>query len=174
MWGRGRHTGVVPIMSGYLLYEHARLAGGWIRVDMTAIGITDMPPHESVPIALLTKHLKDPLFLDVETFPEATFRITDVSEKEDGGCEVGGNLQIKDVEHRIVVPLQTPPNRRNCRAPGATGYRTRFRIDRFAWHIAYRGGFGARRFSARNFVDRYIELDVSLVPARWDAEIGTR
>lgn len=72
MWGRGMHTGVVPVNEGYLLFNDDRLAGGAITIDMTAIGITDIPPDQPEPIRILTGHLEDEVFFDVENNPEAS------------------------------------------------------------------------------------------------------
>ena len=70
---------------------------------------------------------------------------------------------MKDVTRHITVVVETRPISSKC----GTGvrYHTRFRFDRFQWNVAYDGGFGASRFAARNFVDKHIELAVSLVPA---------
>ena len=155
LWGRGQHTGTVPVKSGHLLLEDDRPTGGFVIIDMTSIGITDIPPDQPEPIALLTKHLEDPLFFDVARYPEARFEISGSTAET-----IAGHLTIKDVTRHISVPLE------RIELDGQQVFRTRFRFDRFDWNIAYEGGFGATRFAARNFVDRHIELDITIVPAR--------
>ena len=155
MWGRGMHTGVVPVKDGYLLFRDGRLAGGTITADMTSIGITDIPPDQPEPIRILTGHLEDPLFFDVSEYPESTFSFTSIEYVNSRERVISGNLTIKDNTKNITIPASVD----------STGqvFTTTFRIDRFDWSIAYRGGFGATRFAARNFVDKFIELTVTLV-----------
>ncbi len=154
LWGRGMHTGIVPVKEGYLLFSNDRLSGGIITADMTSIGITDIPPDQPEPIRILTGHLEDPLFFDVAEYPEARFSFTHIEQAADRELLISGNLTIKDVTKNITVPAIVD----------STGplFNSTFRINRFDWNIAYRGGFGATRFAARNFVDRYIELDITI------------
>jgi len=154
MWGRGGHTGVVPIESGWIATNNGRLTGGYIVVDMTSIGITDIPPDQPEPIELLTSHLEDPLFLHVEKYPRASFRLIGSERAESGLLIVDGLLTIRGITRSIRIPVE-------IERAGAL-YHSRFRIDRFDWNVAYEGGFGATRFAARNFVDREIELDIRL------------
>lgn len=158
MWGRGMHTGVVPVKQGYLFYRDGRLSGGALTVNMTAIGITDIPPDQPEPIRILTGHLEDEVFFDVARYPEAQFLFTGVEYRTDTSLTLSGNLRIKGVTNHITVPVAAD-------SAGRT-FTGRFRINRFDWDIAYRGGFGATYFAARNFVDRYIELKITVVAER--------
>lgn len=154
LWGRGMHTGVVPIKEGYLLFHKDRLSGGTLTADMTSIGITDIPPDQPEPIRILTGHLEDPLFFNVAEYPEAGFTFTHIEQSADGKLVISGNLTIKNVTKNITVPATVDSAERQ--------YYTTFRINRFDWNIAYRGGFGATRFAARNFVDKYFELKITI------------
>ena len=49
-------------------------------VDMTTIGVTDIPEHEPVPRNNLNNHLKSSDFFDVEKFPTSEFQITNVKQ----------------------------------------------------------------------------------------------
>lgn len=155
MWGRGMHTGVVPVKDGYLLFRDGRLTGGIITADMTSIGITDIPPDQPEPIRILTSHLEDPLFFDVSEYPESIFSLTNIEYINSRELVISGNFTIKDVTKNITIPASVSSTDHV--------FTTSFRIDRFDWSIAYQGGFGATRFAARNFVDKYIELTVILV-----------
>ena len=154
MWGRGGHTGIVPVESGWIAVDEGRLVAGHVVVDMTEIGITDIPPDQPEPIELLTRHLEDPLFFHVGRYPTASFRLLG-SERVDGNLLLAdGLLTIRGVTRSVRIPVEVIQ-------PGSI-YRSQFRIDRFDWNVAYDGGFGATRFAARNFVDRDIELDIRL------------
>lgn len=154
MWGRGMHTGTVPVREGFLLVKDKKLAGGIIVVDMTGIAITDIPPDQPEPIRILTNHLEDELFFDTERYPEATFIFTKIDYISEDELSVSGNLTVKDVTGNITIPAYMD----------STGRRitTRFRVNRFDWNIAYRGGYGATWFADRNFVDRYIEIKIRI------------
>lgn len=156
MWGRGMHTGTVPIKKGYLLFhKNNHLSGGAITADMTSIGITDIPVDQPEPIRILTGHLEDPLFFDVTEYPESIFIFTHVEYISERKLIVSGNLTIKDVTKNITVPAYADS--------AGLQFSTSFRINRFEWNIAYRGGYGATRFAARNFVDKHIELEITIV-----------
>lgn len=154
MWGRGMHAGTVPVQEGYLLFSNDRLSGGTITADMTSIGITDIPPDQPEPIRILTGHLEDPLFFDVAEYPKSIFTFTHFEYINGRELTIGGNLTIKDVTKNVTVPAKMDSTGRL--------FTTTFRINRFDWNIAYRGGFGATRFAARNFVDKYIELNITI------------
>lgn len=155
LWGRGGHTGTVPVESGWIARRGDLLVGGWFVIDMTSIRITDIPPDQPEPIELLTSHLEDPLFFHVDKFPQASFELLG---SEKAGYEnlliVDGLMTIRGVTRPIQIPVYVNS--------AGTGYRSQFSIDRFDWNVAYKGGFGATRFAARNFVDRDIELDITL------------
>lgn len=154
MWGRGMHTGLVPIKEGYLLFRDNRLTGGFLTADMTSIGITDIPPDQPEPIRILTDHLEDEVFLDVSKYPESSFLFTEVAYSTNEKLTISGNLTIKNVTRHITVPALADS--------AGSIFSTRFWINRYDWNIAYRGGFGATWFADRNFVDKYIELDIKL------------
>ena len=154
LWGRGMHTGIVPIQKGYLLKDGSRLTGGFIQADMTDIGITDIPPDQPEPIRILTGHLEDEVFFSVEDYPTASFRFTDITYIRSDSLMVSGNLTIRGVTNGITIPALSTESK--------SWYTSRFRINRFDWGIAYRGGFGKSKFAARNFVDKYIELTITL------------
>lgn len=154
MWGRGGHTGTVPIESGWIADDGDRLVAGYVVVDMTSIGITDIPPDQPEPIALLTSHLEDPLFFHVERYPQAFFTLLGSERVDDDLLLVDGLLTIRGVTRSIRIPVDVERAR--------AVYSSRFRIDRFDWNVAYEGGFGVSRFAARNFVDRDIELEIRL------------
>lgn len=154
MWGRGMHTGVTPVKEGYLLFRDQHLAGGYLTADMTSISITDIPPDQPEPIRILTGHLEDEVFLDVSTYPEASFIFTNVRYHDNEELTVSGYLTIKDVRRQITVPAFVDTAGRI--------FSTQFRVNRFDWNISYNGGFGATWLADRNFVDKHIEITIRL------------
>lgn len=160
LWGRGMHTGTVDIREGYLLMENNRISGGRVTADMRSIGITDIPPDQPEPINTLTGHLEDEVFFHVEEYPRATFFVTDIEYLSNDSLSIHGNLTVRDVTKNIAFAAEID----STFSAETVSFRSRFKIDRFEWGIAYTGGFGEDFFSPRNFVDTYIELDIRLVP----------
>lgn len=52
------------------------------------------------------KHLRSDDFLDVKKFPEAGFKSTSFTEKEDGNAELKGNLTLHGVTRPITLDVQ--------------------------------------------------------------------
>lgn len=66
----GKHEVEIELKSGYFIINNDKLLNGNFIVDMSTIGVTDIPEHEPVPRKNLSNHLKSSYFFDVEKFPE--------------------------------------------------------------------------------------------------------
>lgn len=80
----------------------------------------------------LTKHLKSPDFFDVEKFPTATFRSTDIK-KEGESYVVTGDLTLHGVTKRISFPASLSST------PGKLDANAEFSINRKDFGIVYPG-----------------------------------
>lgn len=147
MRGSGQHVGEVQLQSAFLLAEHDLLEGGSFVIDMTTIGVTDIPKHEPVPIGNLNNHLKSADFFDVEPFPFSSFEITAVSQLTTDSIDVTGNLTIKDVTRSIRFKALKDEH----------FFSSTFTIDRFLWNVGYKGSW-----VDKTLVDSDIELTISL------------
>jgi polyisoprenoid-binding protein YceI len=82
--------------------------------------------------AKLTKHLKSPDFFDVEKFPTATFRSTEIK-KEAEGHTITGDLTLHGVTKRISFPATIDAT------DAAVNASAEFSINRQDFGIAYAG-----------------------------------
>ena len=120
----GSHSGTIDLSDGTLIMEGEDIVGGMFTVDMTSIVTTDdMGPGK----ARLEGHLKSGDFFDVEQFPTATFKITDMARSGDGYSMIG-DLTIKGVTQQTKVHLAMNGNEAS----------TTFVLDRTKFGIKYK------------------------------------
>lgn len=147
MRGAGKHEGEISLKKGFLLFREGHLQGGVITVDMHTISVTDIPEHEPIPRQNLLRHLKDPDFFAVDTYPEANFVITTTEVLSTGRLLLGGELTIKGISRPIEVSARQQGQR----------FSTAFTFDRLLWNIAYTGSW-----ADKTLVDRGVELSIEL------------
>jgi polyisoprenoid-binding protein YceI len=151
--GRGTHEGTVRLAGGSLALCGGRVCGGRFVLDMRSIAVTDIPAHEPVPRAQLTRHLNGPDFFWTDRHPTATFVLREATRRPDGRYEVAGALTLRG----RTQPLAFPATLRE-EAGGARRVDARLRIDRQRWGVAYRWD------PIRNeLVDDEIQLELELV-----------
>ena len=147
MRGAGKHEGEIKLKSGYLITENNQLVNGNFVVDMSTIGVTDIPEHEPVPKNNLNNHLKSSDFFDVEKFTTSEFHITSVKQITSDSLLVSGNLTLKDITKNIEFGAKYQ----------GKFFQTKFKFDRFQWNIAYEGNF-----ADKTLVDKDIEIKIKL------------
>jgi polyisoprenoid-binding protein YceI len=83
----------------------------------------------------LTKHLKTKDFLDVETFPKATFKSTSIVPKPAAGAthEITGQLTLHGVTHEISFPANVVVGPESVKGSGE------IHIDRKQFGVVYPG-----------------------------------
>lgn len=147
MRGTGKHEGEIELKNGYLIANNEQLSSGNFVVDMTTIGVTDIPEHEPIPRNNLNNHLKSSDFFDVGKFPTSEFQITNVKQITSDSLLVSGNLTLKDITKNIEFRAEYQDK----------FFATKFTFDRFEWNIAYEGNF-----ADKTLVDKDIELKIML------------
>jgi hypothetical protein len=130
--GRGRHEGTVPLAAGALALCGARVCGGHFVLDMRRLAVTDIPPHETVARARLTRHLRSADFFWTERHPTATFVLDEATRGADGTFQVAGALTLRGVTHPLAFPATLETD------GGARLVRARLRVDRRRWGVTYR------------------------------------
>lgn len=109
----GKHDGEIKLESGQLTVAGDQLTGGRFVMDMQSISNNDLTDQEQN--GKLVGHLKSDDFFGVETYPTATFEITNASpiaNAADGQANynVKGNLTIKDKTEEISFPAVVSVN----------------------------------------------------------------
>lgn len=124
------HGGTVMLNEGELMRDGENFVGGNFVIDMTTItsdeGLTG-----------LEDHLKNEDFFEVETYPEATFEITEIEQDgtlQEGTHMVSGNLEIKGISRNISFPATV--------VESETAYEmtAKFVIDRTEWDVRFGSG----------------------------------
>lgn len=159
MWQTGEHEGIVNFKRGYLSYQNGQIVGGKFIADMNSITITDIPKHELVARRNLRNHLNSEDFFHVKKYPTAAFEITKTEAINANSLRVWGALSIRDVTQSISFIASKKPDQNSALVFNAT-----FKIDRFAWNVAYQGSYWKRITSIldNTFVDADIYLTVNL------------
>lgn len=161
----GSHAGTVRFAGGRVGLQDGRVQSGRVTVDMRTIAVTDIPPDQPEPRALLREHLSHEEFFGVSRFPAAHFVLTSLEPVEHGLYTVSGNLAIRDSVHNItfraVAPVVTDDE---------VWASAHFGIDRQLWGIDFDGRTSALRNA---LVHDLIQLDMNLI-ARRDACPPTR
>lgn len=103
----GEHKGTIGLQDGELTVAGDQLTGGTLVIDMNTLANTDLTDAEDN--GKLVGHLKSDDFFGVETYPTATFEITNVSPIAEAAAgqpnyNVEGNLTIKDKTNPVTFP----------------------------------------------------------------------
>ena len=146
----GKHEGTVNLKEGILVIDNGKLLGGYIIADMKSIKVTDMPPHETVPIKNLTTHLNSDFATD--KYPTSKFEITQIKPVNDRFLQVWGDMTIRGVTKKIQVPIEIIVSNGQIRQCKIT-----LTIDRFEWGIGNEGSWLEKKL-----VDDEFELKIEI------------
>lgn len=132
------HSGTIQLRDGHIDVRNGVVAGAAFTIDMSAIENADITDPEMR--QHLVAHLKSDDFFDVQRFPTASFRISNIAflpdpESRNPNCDVTGELTLKDVTHEIVFPATIGPTPEGVLAADA-----HFDIDRTRWNVIYGSG----------------------------------
>jgi len=145
-----KHSGTVPLKSGYLLIANKQLKGGAFVVNLDSIVCEDVTDQKMN--AKLISHLKSADFFEVEKFPTAELVITEAKESAVMGIfDVTANLTIKGKTEPVSFQVTLGENT-------ASGKVT---FDRSKYDVRY----GSDSFFdnlGNKVIDNNIELDVTL------------
>ena len=151
----GSHTGNVDIKEGIIYEKDGVFAGGWFKIDMNTISVSDIEDQESN--TNLLKHLKGTEFFNVEQYPEASFEIEQVlKEKGINMYSTVGKFTIKGVEREIGLFTHI------VKEDDKYIVESDFAIDRTLWNIRY----GSSKFFddlGDKLIDDTIEFKLKMV-----------
>ncbi len=139
------HYGTIDIKSGNILAQEGSVTGD-VVFDMTTVSSEAGPG--------LDNHLKNEDFFEVETYPEATLVVTDISNET-----LTGNLTIKDAVQPVLIPLSFSEDNGQITAQGS------YDLNRADFNIRY----GSSRFfsdlgdGAINDIVP-LEFEITLIP----------
>lgn len=143
-------TGEVYFDEGFLGVSDGQLSSGSFSVDLNSIKSTSLDSDDSK--ARLEEHLKSDDFFSVDSYPTASFSISDLSLKTDNYYQITGNLTIKGISNTISFPAKVMIDESEVKAWAE------FEIDRTWWGIQY----GSGKFFA-NLGDRAIKDEIGFM-----------
>ncbi len=152
----GKHTGEIGIQKGELILDGDKLTGGSFTVATGTITVTDLEGDRATRLA---NHLKNEDFFDAPKFPEATFKITDVT-GTGNNLSIIGNLTIKDITRPVTFPATVSQTGNTVKA-SAKGVK----IDRTQFDVKYRSGNFFSGLGDRAIADEF-QLDIELVATK--------
>ena len=152
----GAHTGKIKLSKAELQFKNDVLVGGMFEADMRSITVTDITdPEEN---KQLVKHISDQDFFEVEKYPTATFKITEVTRTKDDTYEVKGMMKIKDKENPVSFTTRIEKNTTSTRAAASVT------VDRTLYGIEY-GAKGKPGSEKDWFIFNDFLLNINVVAA---------
>lgn len=140
----GSHTGTILVKNGELSVEDGMIESGNFTIDMASL-------KDSEGSEKLEGHLKSADFFEVETYPTATFEITDMDQTSDKTM-ISGNLTLKGTTNNISFPVAITEEGDMMTLTSDT-----FTIDRSKWNVKY----GSKSFFD-DLGDKFINDDIEL------------
>jgi len=148
------HLGKIKLTKAELQFQDSRLVGGSFEVDMNSITVTDITDAQHNQDFI--NHITTEDFFEVNRFPTASFRITEVARESGNDYRVKGVMKIKEREQPVefIATVTSTP----------TGTRTAatLTIDRTAFGIEY-GSQGKRGSEKDWFIHNEFVLNVNVV-----------
>lgn len=135
----GMHEGTIQFQEGSITTVGGKVTGGYFKVDMHSIEVTDMPANEVQARRNLTEHLESEDFFLVEEFPVSSFTITSAEYHQNDSLLISGDLTIRDRTKNITFTAI-----QHQHDDGSLSFETTFIFDRFEWNVAYQGSFWNR------------------------------
>ncbi len=152
----GSHTGTIDLKEGGLILEDGFIKGGSFEIDMTSIANEDLTGDYK---AKLEGHLKSDDFFGVETFPTATFEITNAIPQGPDKYKIEGEITIKGITKQIKFPATVTGKGETLEASAE------ITVDRSDFDVKYGSGSFFDNLGDKVIYDDFI-LQVSLVASK--------
>ena len=121
----GEHSGNIALKSAALEVKGDQIVSGNFVMDMNSITNTDVKSDEYR--KKLVDHLKSDDFFGVNTYPTATFTVTEATPFKNGKAQVNGKLTIKKSTEDISFDV----------VKTSDGYNTTLEVDRSKFDVRY-------------------------------------
>ena len=145
-----KHEGTIRIQEGHVEVQDNKIVAAKVVMDMTSIENTDLENENFN--QKLVGHLKSDDFFGVETYPTATFELTQASEFVNGKATISGNITIKGNTEPLTVDVLKEGD----------AYLANIQIDRSKFDVRY----GSKSFFndlGDSAIDNIFTLEVKLV-----------
>ena len=150
----GAHYGTISINDGSLLLRDNKLSGGSFVIDTTSIKILDITDPDTN--AQFAGHLFSEDFFATESFPEASFTLTNSGYISSSNYLLTGNLTIKGITHPVEFPATVLVTANEINASG------KITVDRTKYDMKFRSGNFFTNLGDTLIYNEF-ELDVKLI-----------
>ncbi len=155
-----KHRGTIGLKTGRVQLKDGTLVGGEFVINMNAITCSDIP--DSKINQVLINHLKSDDFFDVDSFPEARFKMLKVEALPGAtpgvpNVRISGELNLRGKLHPLVLTAVT-----GLYANSRFGAQAAFVFDRTLWNSIYGSGKFFENVGM-HLVNDLIEVQVCLV-----------
>ncbi len=149
----GSHNGNIQLKSGELDFQDGKLVGGNFEIDMNSITCNDLQGEWN---QKLVGHLKSADFFNVEEYPTATFKITQViSRGKPGDYKIVGDLTIKGITKEIKFLTQVSDE------GGEKVAVSKIKVDRSEFNVRFGSGSFFDNLGDKTIYDEF-DLEVKL------------
>lgn len=154
----GTHTGTIKLSQGAFKANDSVVESGTFVVNMKSLEVTDLEGEDKLK---LENHLmgtvegKEGDFFNVEKYPNTTFEVTGISQK-DGKTMLQGNLTMKEETKNVEFPVSLNINGDTLELTSDS-----FVIDRTKWGVNY-GSKSVFDSLGDKFINDEIELTINL------------
>jgi len=167
-------AGKKPLIEGYINSGSIDVTGGTIEVldgtstgvftiDMNTLSVSQTPAKPGKE-STLEGHLKSEGWFNVETYPEASFAITEVSPRADSDTthmfDITGDLTMKGITDTLTFPATIYSDEN-----GTLYANAEFEFDRTVWGITAASGSFFDNL-ADNVIDDMVALSFNLVATK--------
>jgi len=154
----GIHTGTIKLSQGTFKANDSIVESGTFVVDMKSLEVTDLAGDDKLK---LERHLMGTVkgeegdFFNVEKYPNTTFEVTGISQKE-GKTMLQGNLTMKKETKNVEFPVSISLNGETLELTSDS-----FVIDRTKWGVNF-GSKSVFDSLGDKFINDEIELTINL------------
>ncbi|MBY0369813.1 YceI family protein [bacterium] len=128
----GQHNGTIAVKEGKIEFQGDALKSADFTAQMTTIKVLDLTDakynHD------LTEHLNSEDFFSTAKHPTANFKVTKVTQGENGAWNAEGPFTIKGITKTVTIPLTVTKTDKEAMLNG------KVTLDRTLWDIKYRSG----------------------------------
>jgi polyisoprenoid-binding protein YceI len=129
------HSGTINVEGGELVVDNGQLQSGTVTIDMASLVVSDL--NDAGEKKELESHLKDGDFFNVQKFPKASFKFSEVlpSTLPAFNAVIAGELTMKGKTKTVNVPVKLALKEDLLTAESAA-----FPINRTDWGVNFRSG----------------------------------
>jgi polyisoprenoid-binding protein YceI len=124
-------------ISGTIHFDPADLANSSVEVSIDASGIYSG-------IQKRDDHLRSPDYLDAESYPQITFKSTNVETTQEKGFRVTGDLSIRGISRSVTLDAEYNGPEKSPYGETSMGFTATTRIDRgdygMTWNVLLESG----------------------------------